>query len=140
MKKQWDATELKDLDGIAKELLEFIGDRRVLCFYGDLGAGKTTFIKAICRQLGVKDEVQSPTFSIVNEYETSEREPVYHFDFYRLKTEEEAYDLGYEQYLYSNYFCFIEWPEKVENLLNLKKVDLYLSFADSKRQIKCEYD
>lgn len=140
MKKQWDATDLKDLDGIAKELLEFIGDRRVLCFYGDLGAGKTTFIKAICRQLGVKDEVQSPTFSIVNEYETSEREPVYHFDFYRLKTEEEAYDLGYEQYLYSNYFCFIEWPEKVENLLNLKKVDLYLSFADSKRQIKCEYD
>jgi tRNA threonylcarbamoyladenosine biosynthesis protein TsaE len=140
MKKQWDATELKDLDGIAKELLEFIGDHRVLCFYGDLGAGKTTFIKAICRQLGVADEVQSPTFSIVNEYKASGGEPLYHFDFYRLKTEEEAYDLGYEQYLYSNYFCFIEWPEKVEGLLNLKKVDLYLSFADAKRQIKCEYD
>lgn len=140
MKKQWDATELKDLDGIAKELLEFIGDHRVLCFYGDLGAGKTTFIKAICRQLGVTDEVQSPTFSIVNEYKASGGEPLYHFDFYRLKTEEEAYDLGYEQYLYSNYFCFIEWPEKVEGLLNLKKVDLYLSFADAKRQIKCEYD
>ena len=84
--------------------------------------------------------MQSPTFSIVNEYETSRREPVYHFDFYRLKTEEEAYDLGYEQYLYSNYFCFIEWPEKVENLLDLKKVDLYISLTDSKRQIKCEYD
>lgn len=140
MKKHWDATELKELDGIAKELLAFIGNHRVLCFYGDLGAGKTTFIKAICRQLGVKDEVQSPTFSIVNEYETSQREPVYHFDFYRLKTEEEAYDLGYEQYLYSNYFCFIEWPEKVDNLLNLKKVDLYISLANSKRQIKCEYD
>lgn len=140
MKKEWDATELKDLDGIAKELLEFIGDHRVLCFYGDLGAGKTTFIKAICRQLGVADAVQSPTFSIVNEYETSQGEPVYHFDFYRLKTEEEAYDLGYEQYLFSNYFCFIEWPEKVEDLLNLKKVDLYISFADSKREIKCEYD
>ncbi len=140
MKKEWDATELKDLDGIAKELLEFIGDHRVLCFYGDLGAGKTTFIKAICRQLGVADEVQSPTFSIVNEYKASGGEPVYHFDFYRLKTEEEAYDLGYEQYLFSNYFCFIEWPEKVEDLLNLKKVDLYLSFADAKRQIKCEYD
>ena len=140
MKKEWDATELKDLDGIAKDLLEFIGDHRVLCFYGDLGAGKTTFIKAICRQLGVADEVQSPTFSIVNEYKASGGEPVYHFDFYRLKTEEEAYDLGYEQYLFSNYFCFIEWPEKVEDLLNLKKVDLYLSFADAKRQIKCEYD
>ncbi len=140
MKKKWDATDLKNLDGIAKDLLTFIGDYRVLCFYGDLGVGKTTFIKAICRQLGVKDEVQSPTFSIVNEYETSRREPVYHFDFYRLKTEEEAYDLGYEQYLYSNYFCFIEWPEKVGNLLDLKKVDLYISLTDSKRQIKCEYD
>ena len=140
MKKEWDATELNDLDAIAKELLEFIGDHRVLCFYGDLGAGKTTFIKAICRQLGVTDEVQSPTFSIVNEYETKDGEPIYHFDFYRLKTEEEAYDLGYEQYLYSNYFCFIEWPEKVEDLLNLKKVDLYINFTDSKRQIKCEYD
>lgn len=140
MKKKWDATDLKDLDGIAKDLLTFIVDHRVLCFYGDLGVGKTTFIKAICRQLGVKDEVQSPTFSIVNEYETSRREPVYHFDFYRLKTEEEAYDLGYEQYLYSNYFCFIEWPEKVGNLLDLKKVDLYISLTDSKRQIKCEYD
>ena len=140
MKKQWDATELNDLDAIAKELLEFIGDHRVLCFYGDLGAGKTTFIKAICRQLGVADEVQSPTFSIVNEYKASQGEPVYHFDFYRLKSEEEAYDLGYEQYLYSNYFCLIEWPEKVEDLLNLKKVDLYISFADSKREIKCEYD
>ncbi|MFN0188378.1 MAG: tRNA (adenosine(37)-N6)-threonylcarbamoyltransferase complex ATPase subunit type 1 TsaE [Bacteroidia bacterium] len=140
MKKEWDATELKDLDSIAKELLEFIGDHRVLCFYGELGAGKTTFIKAICRQLGVNDAVQSPTFSIVNEYKASGGEPIYHFDFYRLKTEEEAYDLGYEQYLFSNYFCFIEWPEKVEDLLNLKKVDLYLSFADAKRQIKCEYD
>ncbi len=140
MKKQWDATELNDLDAIAKELLEFIGDHRVLCFYGDLGAGKTTFIKAICRQLGVADEVLSPTFSIVNEYKASQGEPVYHFDFYRLKSEEEAYDLGYEQYLYTNYFCLIEWPEKVEDLLNLKKVDLYISFADSKREIKCEYD
>lgn len=140
MKKQWDATELKDLDGIAIELLEFIGDHRVLCFYGDLGAGKTTFIKALCRQLRVQDAVQSPTFSIVNEYETSGGEPIYHFDFYRLKTEEEAYDLGYEQYLFSGYFCFIEWPEKVKDLLDLKKVDLYISFTDAKRQINCEYD
>ncbi len=140
MKKHWDATDLKDLDGIAKELLEFIGDHRVLCFYGDLGAGKTTFIKSLCRQLGVADAVQSPTFSIVNEYETSSGEPIYHFDFYRLKTEEEAYDLGYEQYLFSGYFCFIEWPEKVKDLLDLKKVDLYISFTDAKRQINCEYD
>lgn len=140
MNKEWDATQLKDLDDIAKELLKFIGDHRVLCFYGDMGVGKTTFIKAICRQLGVVDAVQSPTFSIVNEYEASGGEPVYHFDFYRLKTEEEAYDLGYEQYLYSGYFCFIEWPEKVGDLLDLKKVDLYINFTDSKRQIKCEYD
>ncbi len=140
MKKHWDATDLKDLDGIAKELLEFIGDHRVLCFYGDLGAGKTTFIKSLCRQLGVADAVQSPTFFFVNEYETSSGEPIYHFDFYRLKTEEEAYDLGYEQYLFSGYFCFIEWPEKVKDLLDLKKVDLYISFTDAKRQINCEYD
>lgn len=140
MRKQWDATDLKDLDGIAKELLDFIGDHRIICFYGDLGAGKTTFIKSLCRQLGAGDEVQSPTFSIVNEYETSGGEPVYHFDFYRLKTEEEAYDLGYEQYLFSGYFCFIEWPEKVKDLLDLKKVDLYISFADARRLINCEYD
>jgi tRNA threonylcarbamoyladenosine biosynthesis protein TsaE len=140
MKKQWDASEIKDLDGIAKELLAFIGDHRVLCFYGELGAGKTTFIKSLCRQLGVQDAVQSPTFSIVNEYETSGGEPIYHFDFYRLKTVEEAFDLGYEQYLFSGYFCFIEWPEKVKDLLDLKKVDLYISFTDAKRLINCEYD
>jgi tRNA threonylcarbamoyladenosine biosynthesis protein TsaE len=140
MRKKWLAADLKDLDAIAKELLEFVGDHRVLCFYGDLGAGKTTFIQSLCRQLGVQDTVQSPTFSIVNEYETSGGEPVYHFDFYRLKSEEEAFDLGYEHYLYSNYFCFIEWPEKVKGLLDLKKVDLYISITGAGRQINCEYD
>lgn len=138
MRKEWDATEISHLDEIAVQLLSFVGDGRVVCFHGDLGAGKTTFIKAICRQLSVKDAVQSPTFSIVNEYETSTGEPVYHFDFYRLKTEEEAFDLGYEQYIFSGYFCFIEWPEKVKNLLELTKADVYINFIGGTRRLICE--
>ena len=106
---------LSDLDGVAGEILEKASDHKIFCFHGEMGAGKTTLIKSICRKLGVNDEVQSPTFSIVNEYVDHTKNPVYHFDFYRLKNEEEAYDLGYEQYFFSGYFCLIEWPEKVKD-------------------------
>jgi len=140
MRKIWDVSELADMNTISTEILELNSENRILCFYGEMGAGKTTLIKFICRQLDVKEDAHSPSFSIVNEYETSLNEPIYHFDFYRLKTEDEAYDLGYEQYFYSGYFCLIEWPEKVPNLLHLKKADIYIKLIDGKRQITFEND
>lgn len=105
-----------ELLSAAEKLLRYVNNSKVFLFYGDMGSGKTTFIKAICHTLGVTDVVSSPTFSIVNEYD-SPGGPVFHFDFYRLKNETEAMDLGYEDYLYSGNYCFIEWPEKISNLL-----------------------
>jgi tRNA threonylcarbamoyladenosine biosynthesis protein TsaE len=107
---------IKDMEHIAeaaKQFVNAIGNHRVFAFYGHMGAGKTTFIKAICEELGVKDVITSPTFAIVNEYDG----PIYHFDFYRIKKLEEVYDMGYEDYFYSGAFCFIEWPELIEELL-----------------------
>lgn len=106
-----------DLIPAAKQLLTSYPGSRVFALYGAMGAGKTTFIKEICRQLGAKDIVQSPTYSIINEYITPEGTSLYHFDFYRIKKLEEVYDIGYEDYLYSGSYCFIEWPELLEKLL-----------------------
>ena len=114
--------KINSLDQIGDASREFIanmGDSRVFAFYGKMGAGKTTFIKAICEELGVEDVITSPTFAIVNEY-TSEKlaeKSIYHFDFYRIKKIEEVYDMGYEDYFYSGCLCLIEWPELVEELL-----------------------
>ena len=121
---------IKDLDHIkdaAREFIKNMGDDTVFAFYGKMGAGKTTFIKALCKLLGVEDEVNSPTFAIINEYRSeTTAELIYHFDFYRIKKLEEVYDLGYEDYFYSGALCFIEWPELVEELLPLdaKKVTI----------------
>ena len=121
---------IKDLDHLeeaAREFIKNMGDDTVFAFYGKMGAGKTTFIKALCKLLGVEDEVNSPTFAIINEYRSeSTAELIYHFDFYRIKKLEEVYDLGYEDYFYSGALCFIEWPELVEELLPLdaKKVTI----------------
>lgn len=101
----------------AQEFVDAIGDNTLFAFYGKMGAGKTTFIKAICEALGVEDVITSPTFAIVNEYTDGEGNPVYHFDFYRIKKLEEVYDMGFEDYVYSNSLCFMEWPELVEELL-----------------------
>lgn len=98
-------------------MLKEFGEERFFAFFGKMGVGKTTLIKALCDQLGVKETVCSPTFAIINEYTTAEGEPVYHFDFYRLKSVEEAFDIGYEEYFYSGAFCFTEWTEKIESLL-----------------------
>lgn len=119
---------LSDLDIVARKFVENMGNRNVFAFYGEMGAGKTTFIKAICSALGVTETITSPTFSIVNEYEKSEGEPIFHFDFYRIKNIEEAYDFGYEDYFYSGHLCFIEWPELVEPLLpeNVVKVQIVI--------------
>jgi tRNA threonylcarbamoyladenosine biosynthesis protein TsaE len=101
----------------AKQFIEAFPGSRVFALYGQMGAGKTTFIKALCYELGVTDIVQSPTFSIINEYKTTSGEPVFHFDFYRIKKLEEVFDIGYEDYLYSGSYCFLEWPELVDSLL-----------------------
>ncbi|WP_257670148.1 tRNA (adenosine(37)-N6)-threonylcarbamoyltransferase complex ATPase subunit type 1 TsaE [Parapedobacter tibetensis] len=107
---------LAALPETADQLLAIANEQRVFLFYGAMGAGKTTLIKAICQQLGVMDATASPTFSIVNEY-TSLEGSVYHFDFYRITSEQEAYDMGYEEYFYSGRYCFVEWPEKISGLL-----------------------
>ncbi|MEI9920717.1 MAG: tRNA (adenosine(37)-N6)-threonylcarbamoyltransferase complex ATPase subunit type 1 TsaE [Bacteroidota bacterium] len=106
---------LNELDAVVKELLVAGNQRKVWLFHGEMGAGKTTLIKAICKTLGVESGMASPTFSIVNEYAGNEK--IYHFDFYRLKNEEEAYDIGVEEYLDSGNLCLIEWPERIPGLL-----------------------
>jgi tRNA threonylcarbamoyladenosine biosynthesis protein TsaE len=111
--------KIQNLDNIreaAREFIDNIGENTVSAFYGKMGAGKTTFIKAICEELGVNDVITSPTFAIVNEYE-SPKQTIYHFDFYRIKKLEEVYDMGYEEYFYSGALCFIEWPELIEDVL-----------------------
>ena len=110
-------TDIEHIGDAARQFVDAIGDHRVFAFYGSMGAGKTTFIKAICEELGVDDVVTSPTFAIVNEYTAADGIPIYHFDFYRIKKLEEVYDMGYEDYFYGDGLCFIEWPEMMEELL-----------------------
>ena len=107
---------------------------KVILFYGEMGVGKTTFIKSLCAKLGVKKtDVCSPTYSLINEYETAMGDLVYHFDFYRLVSEEEAYDIGYEDYFYSDHYCFIEWPEKIFNLLPEQHLSIHIESFTNKR-------
>ena len=113
---------LENIREAAKSFINEIGDRKVFAFYGKMGAGKTTFIKAICEELGVEDVITSPTFAIINEYTPNSplltpSSPIFHFDFYRIKKLEEVYDMGYEDYFYSGALCFIEWPELIEEVL-----------------------
>lgn len=111
---------ISSIDEIAKAARQFVdamGESTVFAFYGKMGAGKTTFIKAVCEALGVADVINSPTFAIVNEYLDGKGEPIYHFDFYRIKRPQEVLDIGYEDYVYSGNVCFMEWPELIEDLL-----------------------
>ena len=117
---------LEELPEIAKEVIKS-AKNKVLLFYGEMGVGKTTLIKEIVKQLGSLDNVSSPTFSLVNEYHTIEGEKVYHFDFYRINNENEALDIGIEEYFYSDCWCLIEWPEKVKNLVPLKSVTITIT-------------
>jgi tRNA threonylcarbamoyladenosine biosynthesis protein TsaE len=115
-----DSIELKslsDLNIVAEKFLRLMKGKKVFAFFGPMGVGKTTFIKALCNELGVVEIVTSPTFALINEYQTGSNEVIYHFDFYRIEKIEEVYDLGYEDYFYSGNYCFIEWPEKVAELL-----------------------
>lgn len=115
MKIKFDSLEA--LPEAAREFAASIGSRTVFAFYGEMGAGKTTFIAEVCRCLGVSDDSGSPTFSIVNEYRTADGSPIYHFDFYRLDSPAEALDMGADDYFYSGHLCLIEWPEKIGSLL-----------------------
>ncbi|MFA4851611.1 MAG: tRNA (adenosine(37)-N6)-threonylcarbamoyltransferase complex ATPase subunit type 1 TsaE [Bacteroidales bacterium] len=125
-----------ELDIIAGQLLVLHPKSMIFAFYGKLGAGKTTFIKSICRKLNVTDTVISPSFGILHEYKTRDNSPVYHFDFFRIKNISEFLDLGCEEYFYSGLYCFIEWPEKIEDFLPESHVAVFIEEKKGKRIIK----
>ena len=132
---------LNELKNVAREMIVGLAlndnNKTINClaFYGEMGAGKTTLIKAICAELGVADITNSPTFSIVNEYVTENQQSIFHFDFYRIGSESEAYDLGYEEYFYSENLCMIEWPEKIFKLLPLPYYKISIEVDNSEKRI-----
>lgn len=129
---------IENIKNAAQQFINSMGTSRVFAFYGKMGAGKTTFIKAVCERMGIRDIITSPTFAIVNEYSDNESGlTVYHFDFYRIKKIEEVYDMGYEEYFYSGNYCFIEWPELVEELLPADAVKVNIEEQpDGSRTVK----
>lgn len=129
-------SDIENIRSVAHEFIGQMGDATVFAFYGKMGVGKTTFIKAICQELGVEDVINSPTFAIVNEYRSGSAELIYHFDFYRINKISEVYDFGYEDYFYSGALCFIEWPELVEELLPADSVKVTIEEkADGTREV-----
>ena len=131
--------DIKGLNAAARQFLDATQGKHHFAFYGAMGAGKTTFIKAICEELGVTDVINSPTFAIVNEYMDGNGEPIYHFDFYRIKNIGEVYDIGFDDYIYSDALCFMEWPELVEQLLpdDTVRVEI-IENPDQSRTIKAQ--
>ena len=125
----------RHLNTAAKQLLEQSGENKIFAFYGSLGAGKTTIIKAICQTLGAVDIVSSPTFTLVNEYKTSSGESLYHIDFYRIRKQEEVYDFGIEEYLTGDSYCFMEWPELIEEILPEETIRVRISVDENEQRI-----
>jgi tRNA threonylcarbamoyladenosine biosynthesis protein TsaE len=125
----------KHLAPAAQKFLKYFGNRRIFAFYGAMGAGKTTIIKAICKALGATDIVSSPTFTLVNEYRTAKGETLYHIDFYRIKSQEEVFDFGIEEYLTGECYCFMEWPELVEEILPSETIDVKISVSENEERI-----
>lgn len=131
---QLDCDGLGEIDEVARQILAFAGNVKVWTFQGEMGAGKTTLIRSICEQFDVVDNVSSPTFSLVNEYRNDREEVFYHFDFYRIKDETEALDIGTEDYFYSGDHCFIEWPSKVINLIPDQYMKVEISVMDTEQR------
>jgi tRNA threonylcarbamoyladenosine biosynthesis protein TsaE len=125
----------KHLPAAAKEILEYISGHKLLAFYGSMGAGKTTIIKAICRILGTGDIVTSPTFTLINEYRTNKGEIIYHIDFYRIKKAEEVFDFGIEEYFSSGSYCFMEWPELIGGILPSEAVKIKITVGEKEQRI-----
>jgi tRNA threonylcarbamoyladenosine biosynthesis protein TsaE len=125
----------RHLHAAARQLLERSGDSRIFAFYGTMGAGKTTIIKAVCETLGAIDIVSSPTFTLVNEYKTSAGESLFHIDFYRIKKQEEVYDFGIEEYLTGDSYCFMEWPELIEEILPEETVKVKITVDENEQRI-----
>lgn len=125
--------DISELPAIARALIDTYPASKIFAFYGNMGSGKTTFIKAICEYLKVDDMSNSPSFGIINEYMTKKNEPVYHFDFYRLKSVTEFFDLGCEEYFYGGDYCLIEWPEKIEECLPEEKIIVQIFEKSNKR-------
>ncbi|MBP3407593.1 MAG: tRNA (adenosine(37)-N6)-threonylcarbamoyltransferase complex ATPase subunit type 1 TsaE [Bacteroidaceae bacterium] len=121
---------IEDYPQAAREFVKLLDRGRIFAFYGKMGSGKTTFIKSICEELGVEDSINSPTFAIVNEYEDRNQNTIYHFDFYRIKSIEEVYNMGYEEYFYGDAICFMEWPELIEELLPEEAVKVFVREMD----------
>ena len=140
IEKEFHVNNVEQLSDVSDYLLSMRNEADVIAFYGSMGAGKTTLIKNLCHKMCVTDEVNSPTFAIVNEYVTEEGESVYHFDFYRIKKLEEAYDIGFENYFDSGNLCLIEWPEMIEPLLPEKylRVEIRQGATDDEREIVCK--
>ena len=136
---QIEAADLQQLDAVTAEIAKQLKKNRVVCFVGEMGAGKTTLIAKLCNQLGVKDNVSSPTFSLVNEYLSPSEGTIFHFDFYRIANEEEALDMGVEEYLYSPAICCIEWPEKIENLLPVHYLEVKIEQKQHNRIYKLRH-
>ena len=130
--------QIEQLPGVAQRLLQAFPDERFYAFFGSMGVGKTTLIKEICAQLGVVQNVCSPTFAIINEYADRDGEPIYHFDFYRIKNLDEAYDIGYEEYFYSGCYCFTEWTEKIEPLLPDHYLRIEITEANGVRTLQAQ--
>lgn len=135
---EYSAASTGDLPKIARDILSKAGDFRLFAFYGNMGVGKTTLILQLIQILGVKEPGSSPTFSIVNEYRGGDNEPVYHFDFYRIESIDEVYDIGYEEYFFSDSWCFMEWPERIEELLPDETVKIFITEEENVRKIKVE--
>lgn len=136
MQKFIEILSTQGIPSAARKLLNKFSSDRVFAFYGEMGAGKTTIIKEICRQLGVREsEMSSPTFALINEYRSAKELPVFHFDFYRIKDETEVFDLGYEEYFYSGNYCFIEWAEKIPNLLPQNCIKIKIKVEKEKRKL-----
>ena len=135
----FEINNIEDLSQVSDLLIELRDKSNIIALYGTMGAGKTTLIKNLCKKLGVQDEVNSPTFALVNEYQTDTLDSIFHFDFYRIKSLEEVFDIGYEDYFYGGSLCLLEWPELIDPLMpeHFIKVEITLGETDTSRRIKC---